>query len=181
MQKDIFSQSRCSHCGGSHPTEKCSKKQIKDKVKNKSIFNSRKFNNKRTERDCWEPNTCFRCGSEDHFIANFPKPDTSDKKCYWNMENPKTCAYRSNKIYKTLDNCTDQSDSQNMCASMSHMSSNTEIPWRYFGYSSQLTKWILDSGATCHITPEISYFIPGSLVKTDKYISVAHGNFITEK
>ena len=95
------------------------------------------------------------------------------------MENPKTCAYRSNKIYKTLDNCTDQSDSQNMCASMSHMSSNTEIPWRDFGYSSKLTKWILDSGATCHITPEISYFIPGSLVKTDKYIAVAHGNFIT--
>ena len=33
--------------------------------------------------------TCFRCGLEDHFIANCPKPETSDKKVHWNTENPK--------------------------------------------------------------------------------------------
>ena len=29
--------------------------------------------------------------SEDHFIANLPKPDTLDRKVLWNMENTKTC------------------------------------------------------------------------------------------
>ena len=36
------------------------------------------------------------------------------------------------------------------------MSSNAEITRRYFGGISQLTNWILDSGATCNIKPEIS-------------------------
>ena len=54
-------------------------------------------------------------------------------------------------------------------------------PTRDFGDSSQLTNWILDSDATCHITPDISDFIPGSLVETYKYIKVADGHFITVK
>ena len=44
-----------------------------------------------------------------------------------------------------------------------------------------MTDCILDSGATCHMTPEISDFIPGSLVETDKYIEVADGHFVTAK
>ena len=44
-----------------------------------------------------------------------------------------------------------------------------------------LTNWILDSGSTCHTTPEISDFILGSLVETDKYIEVVDGNFVTAK
>ena len=31
------------------------------------------------------------------------------------------------------------------------------------------------------MTPEISYFIPGSLEDTDKYIEVADGNHVTTK
>ena len=46
---------------------------------------------------------------------------------------------------------------------MAQMSDNDEIPSRDFSDSSQLTNWILDSGATCHITPQVSDFIPGSL------------------
>ena len=46
-------------------------------------------------------------------------------------------------------------------------------------YSSQLTYWILDLGATCHRTPAISDFIPGSLEYTDKYIEVADGHHVT--
>ena len=48
--------------------------------------------------------------------------------------------------------------------SMAHMYSNVEIPIRYFGDSSQLTNQILESGATCHTTPEILEFIPGSML-----------------
>ena len=39
----------------------------------------------------------------------------------------------------------------------------------------------MDSGATCHTTPEISFLIPGSLVEIDKYIKVSDGNFVTAK
>ena len=50
------------------------------------------------------------------------------------------------------------------------MYDNYESPSRDFGDSSQLTNLILDSGATCHMTPNVSDFIPGSLEDTDKHI-----------
>ena len=53
---------------------------------------------------------------------------------------------------------------------MECMSSNVKISRRDFGDRSQLINWVLDSGATCHLTPEISHFVPTSLVRTDKYI-----------
>ena len=61
------------------------------------------------------------------------------------------------------------------------MSSNVESPGRDFGYSSQLTIWILDSGATCHMTPDISDFLPRSLIETDKYFEVSNEHYITAK
>ena len=64
---------------------------------------------------------------------------------------------------------------------MASMSSNTESPRKYFGDSSQLTNFILDSGVTFHMTQEISYFITGTLVETYKYIEVADGHFVTAK
>ena len=63
----------------------------------------------------------------------------------------------------------------------SQRSKNDKIPSRYFGDSSQLTNWILDSGATYHITPQVSDFIPGSLEYTDKYIEFSHGHYVTDK
>ena len=44
---------------------------------------------------------------------------------------------------------------------MACMSTNDKFPSGKFGDSLQLTNWILDSGATCHITSEASDFIPG--------------------
>ena len=46
---------------------------------------------------------------------------------------------------------------------MARMSGNDKCASETFGDGSQLTNLILDSGATCHMTPEVSYFIPGSL------------------
>ena len=59
------------------------------------------------------------------------------------------------------------------------MSSDDERKSVKYGDSSQLTNWILDSGATCHITTEVTYFISGSLEDTDKYIEVAYGYHFT--
>ena len=64
---------------------------------------------------------------------------------------------------------------------MSHMSGNDECPSGNFGDSFQLTNWILYYGATCHMTPEVSDFVPGSLEDTDKHIEVAYRNHGTEK
>ena len=64
---------------------------------------------------------------------------------------------------------------------MAFISTNEESLGKNYGYSSQLTDWILDSGETCHMTPEISNFIPGLLMETYKYIKVSEGNFVTEK
>ena len=61
------------------------------------------------------------------------------------------------------------------------MSSNDECPSGNFGDSSQLTNWILDSGATCLMKPEVSDFIPGSLEDTDKHIKFADGHHVTAK
>ena len=61
------------------------------------------------------------------------------------------------------------------------MSSNDERKSVKYGDSFQLTNWILDSVATCHMTPEVPDFIPGSLEDTDKYIEVADGHHVTAK
>ena len=67
---------------------------------------------------------------------------------------------------------------QKIYASMARMLSNEERSSEKYGDSSRLTNWILDLGATCHITPEVSDFIPGSLEDTDKHIEVAYGHHV---
>ena len=64
---------------------------------------------------------------------------------------------------------------------MAHMSDNKKSSNIYFGDILQLTNWILDSGATCHMTPHISDFIPGSLEYTDKYTEFARGHHVMAK
>ena len=55
-------------------------------------------------------------------------------------------------------------------ASMARMSGNKKNPGG---------KCFLDYGATCHMTPEVSDFIPGQLEDTYKHIEVADGQYVT--
>ena len=64
---------------------------------------------------------------------------------------------------------------------MAWISSKYESSSRNFGGNLQLTNWILYSGATCYMTPEVLDFIPGLLEDTDKYIEVTYGNQIMAK
>ena len=64
---------------------------------------------------------------------------------------------------------------------MARMSNDDKRKNEDYEDSSQLTNWILDSGATCHMTPEVTDFIPVSLEDTDKSIEVADGNHVTAK
>ena len=50
---------------------------------------------------------------------------------------------------------------------MARMSGNDKFPSENFGDSLQLTYWVFNSGSTCHMTPEVSDFIPGSLEDMD--------------
>ena len=61
------------------------------------------------------------------------------------------------------------------------MSSDDKSESKDYGNSSQLTNWILDSGATYHMMPEVTDFIPGSLEDTDKSVEVADVHHVTSK
>ena len=61
------------------------------------------------------------------------------------------------------------------------MSSDDKRENKDYGNSSQYTNWILDSGATYHMTPEVTDLIPGSLENTDKFTEVADGHHVTAK
>ena len=61
-----------------------------------------------------------------------------------------------------------KNDDHKIYASMARMYSNDERSSVKCGDSSQLTNWVLDSGEACHMTPEVSDFIPISLEDTDK-------------
>ena len=55
---------------------------------------------------------------------------------------------------------------------MERMSSDDEHKNVKYGDSLQLTNWILDSGATCHMTPEVSDSILGSLEDTENTLKL---------
>ena len=86
------------------------------------------------------PRKCFRCGSEDHMIAKFPKPPKDNEKhrhqVYFNEKGNRACDNGKNN------------DDKKIYASMAQMSSNDERSSENYGDSSQLTNWILDSGET---------------------------------
>ena len=106
-------------------------------------------------------------------IAKCPKPPKDS-------ENQRKHVRFNEKGNSACDNGKDDNDHK-IYASMARMSSDEERKNGEYGDSSQLTNWILDSGETCHMTPEVTYFIPGSLEDTDKFNEVADGHHVTAK
>ena len=119
------------------------------------------------------PRKCFRRGSEDQLIVkslNPPKENEKRRKqVYFNEKGNHTCNNKENN------------SDQKIYASMARMSGNDKFPSGNFGDSSQLTNWILDSGATYSMIPEVSDFISGSLGDTDKHIEVVDRHHVTAK
>ena len=106
-------------------------------------------------------------------IAKCPRPpkynEKRRKQVIFNEKGNRSC------------NNGEDNDDHNIYASMARMSSDEELKSVKYGDSLQLTNWILDSGATCHMTPEVSDFIPVTLEDTDKYIEVADEHHVTVK
>ena len=119
------------------------------------------------------PRKCFGCGSEYHLIKKCLKPPKENhkqqKQVRFNEKGNRAC----NNVENNID--------QNIYAYIAHMSSNDECSSGNFGESSQLTNWILNYGSTCHMEPEVSYFIPGSLEDKDRHIEVVDGHHGTAK
>ena len=88
---------------------------------------------------------------------------------------------RGNLVPQKESENGDNDNYQKIYAFMEYLSGNNKSSSRNFGDSSKLTNWILDSGSTCHMTPQISYFILGSLEDTDKYIKLVDRITVTEK
>ena len=103
-----------------------------------------------------KPLKCFRCRYEDHLIAKFPKYNKKEGKQVRFIE-------RGNRSSQKKCENVDNDNDQKIYAYMARMSDNVKIPSRDLSYSLQLTNWILYSGAMCHMTPQVSDFIPGSL------------------
>ena len=126
------------------------------------------MNNIQTEHT---PRRCFRCGYEDHLIekcTNQPRDNGKRRKQ----------VHLNEKGNRACDNGGDNSD-QKIHAYMARMNGNDECLSGNVGDSLQLTNWILDSGATCHMTPEVSDFIPGSLEDTDKHVQQGPAQDVT--
>ena len=88
-------------------------------------------------------------------IAKCPKPPKYNEK-------RKRQVRFNEKGNRACDNVKNNDDNK-IYASMARMPSNDERKSEKYGDSSKLTNWILYSGATCPMTPEVSDFIPGSL------------------
>ena len=141
-------QTKCIFCGGNiHSAEKCFKRIRKEEEKARAVDVS---SNKNSERP---PQKCFRCGSEDHMIAKCLKPPKDNEK--------RRRQVRFNEKSNLACDNGENNDDHKIYASMARMTSNDNLKSVKYGDSSQFTYWILDSGATCHMTPEVLDFIPG--------------------
>ena len=81
-------------------------------------------------------------------IAKYLKPPKDNEK------RRKQVSFNE-KGNRACDNSKNNSD-QKIYASTSSLSSNDELSSENYGDSLQLTSWILDLGAMCHMTPEVS-------------------------
>ena len=88
-------------------------------------------------------------------IKKCPKPPKDNEK-------QRKSVRFNEKGNHACDNGEDDNDHK-IYASMAQMSSDDERKSGEYGDSWQLNNWILDSGATFHMTPEVTDFIPGSL------------------
>ena len=117
------------------------------------------------------------CGSVNNIISTWPKPHNYSKKrqktFYFNE--------RSNCAPQKETNDSDTDNNQKIYESMVLMFGNDKSSSRYFGVCLQFTNWTLDSGATCHVKPQILNLIPGLLEDKDKYTQVTGGHYATAK
>ena len=144
---------------------KCFKRIRQEKEKARAVDVSSNRNMERT------PRKCFRCEYEDQIITKISMPAKDNEK-------RRKQVHFNEKGNRACDNGEDNYDHK-IYAAMARMSIDDERKCVKYGDSSQLTNWVLDLEATCHMTPEVTDFISGSLEDTDKYTEVSDGHHVT--
>ena len=87
----------------------------------------------------------FRCGSKDHLIVKCPKPPKESEKTRKSDKSKE-------KGNRECDNSDDDNDHK-IYASIAQIYNDDKHKNKDYGDSSQLTNWILDSGANVEIYP----------------------------
>ena len=150
-EREKLVQKRCTFCGDANcSSEKYFKRIIEEKGNARAVGD---LENRRTERN---PRKRFRCGYENHLIAKCPKPLKENEK----RQRQVRFSERGNHASQEECNNGDNNNYQKIYAYMARMSDNDKSLSRDFGDSLQLTNWILDSGATCHMTPHVLGLFP---------------------
>ena len=85
-------------------------------------------------------------------IAKCPKPPKDSEK------RRKSVSFNE-KGNRACNNGEDD-NGHKIYASMAQMSSDDKLKSAEYGDIQQLTNWILDSGATCYMAPEVTDFTP---------------------
>ena len=98
----------------------------KDKIKKDKARSAGASSNKNSDRPAWK---CFRCVSEDHLIAKFPKPPK-----YGKNKNKKVSFKDKEKGNSAKDNSDDTNDLK-VYASMARMSNDDLSKNKYYGDS----------------------------------------------
>ena len=91
----------------------------------------------------------FRYVYVDHLSYKCPKPPKDNEK--W--KNQVRFSERGNRASQNEPDNGDNDNDQEMYASMAQMYGNDKSPNIDFSDCSKCTNWILDSGATCNMTP----------------------------
>ena len=135
-------QTKCTFCGiNNHSALKCFKRIRQEEKKARAVGVSSNKNSDHPARNF------YRCGSEDHMISKFPKPPKDSEK--------RRKSVRFNEKGNLACNNSKNNNDHKIYASMARMSSNEKCSSEKYGESLQLTSWILYSGATFHMTPEV--------------------------
>ena len=86
-------------------------------------------------------------------VAKCPKPPKDNEKQQRQV--------RFNEKGNRACNNGEDNDDHRIYVSMASRSSDDKRKSVKYGDNFQLTNWILDSGATCHMMPKVMVFIPG--------------------
>ena len=142
-----------------------------DKNSIKSMHNNRKKTY--VKRDLSEV-TCYNCGKKGHISPNCPEPK-KPRSNYPKKSDSKVNSASSKNI--TLLNNTNANAQANM-ANLSNVGRKRidyveDVPLVH-----DLYNWVMDSGATCHMTPYKSDFLPETIRSVNKVVEVADGHTV---
>ena len=132
----------------------------------KPQYSTSKLQNNFTKRQQyrWENKLCFFCGSSEH-----QKKDCPRWKNYMQKKE------KSNQAKEIILNNNKSEKENSFMVKIGNAGRKAKHVEQNISYVHDLHNWVMDSGATCHMTPYKSDFQQGSETQEDKAVEVADG------